>query len=180
MQMKRINNNIKPIARIIGKHLFIYFILICGFLFFTNKSANAEKTTHFEPLEIRNSKNEIVKFSVEIADTPDEHAKGLMFRENMPPYEGMLFIFDSNQVIDMWMKHTNIPLDILFIDESGVIKNIVMNTTPNSLATISSGASVIAALELNAKTTDKHHIQVDDIVLHPFFKNLKDLNVNEK
>lgn len=160
--------------------MYMYFKIIFIVVLLFSKTASAGQIKSFEPLEIRNSKNEIVKFNVEIADTPEEHAKGLMFRENMPPYEGMLFIFDSPQVLNMWMKNTYIPLDILFIDESGVIKTVAKNTTPNSLTTISSGTSVIAALELNATTADKNHINVDDIVMHHFFKNLKDLNENEK
>jgi len=139
-------------------------------------SADAEQVAHFESLYIKNSKNDKVSFSVEVADTPKEHLRGLMFRESMPAHEGMLFTFKKPRVVNIWMKDTYIPLDILYIDKNGVIKKIVKNATPGSLKTLSSDISVVAVLEINAMITDSHYIEVDDVVVHPFFNNLNITN----
>jgi len=50
-------------------------------------------------------------FSVEVMRTPDQQAKGLMFRRFLPDDRGMLFAFRRNEPIFMWMKNTYIPLD---------------------------------------------------------------------
>jgi len=108
-------------------------------------------------------------FTIELADEPEERRVGLMFRTEMAQDAGMLFDFGQPQPVSMWMKNTLIPLDMAFIDESGVIKRIAAETTPQSLAGISSGGKVVAVLEVNGGVFEMLGVQEGDRVIHPIF-----------
>ena len=92
-------------------------------------------------------------FRVEVARTPQEQAKGLMFRTEMGPDEGMLFPYPSPQVLSFWMKNTVLSLDLVFIDEQHRIINIAENAVPYSEESILSAAPGVAVLELNGGRT---------------------------
>lgn len=109
-------------------------------------------------------------FEVEIAETPAQRAQGLMFRRQMAADAGMLFLFGGSQVRGMWMKNTLIPLDMLFIDETGKIVRIEERTVPHSERAIVSGGPVSAVLELNAGTASRLMIEPGDRVRHPAFE----------
>jgi uncharacterized membrane protein (UPF0127 family) len=70
------------------------------------------------------------KFRVEVADEGPERARGLMLREQMGEDEGMLFVFERAQMQSFWMKNTRLALDMLFIDDNGVVVGIVENAEP--------------------------------------------------
>ncbi|HEU4651332.1 MAG TPA: DUF192 domain-containing protein [Croceibacterium sp.] len=93
------------------------------------------------------------RFRVEVARTPQEQAKGLMFRTEMAPDEGMLFPYDQPRMLSFWMRNTVIPLDLVFIDAQHRIINIAENATPYSEASILSEAPGVAVLELNGGRT---------------------------
>ena len=80
--------------------------------------------------------------------TPDQRAKGLMFRRYMPPDRGMLFDFGASEPVAMWMQNTYIPLDMLFIHTDGTIAFIGANVAPYSREPVSAGVPVVAVLEL--------------------------------
>jgi uncharacterized membrane protein (UPF0127 family) len=92
-------------------------------------------------------------FRVELARTPQEQAKGLMFRTEMGPDEGMLFPYATPQMLSFWMKNTVLSLDLVFIDEQHRVINIAENAVPYSEASIMSAAPGVAVLELNAGRT---------------------------
>ncbi|MDZ4307301.1 DUF192 domain-containing protein [Allopontixanthobacter sp.] len=90
------------------------------------------------------------RFRVEVAATPQDQAKGLMFRTEMGPDEGMIFPRDGYAQASFWMKNTPLPLDIIFIGTDGRISNIAANTVPYSLQSVTSDGIALAVLELNA------------------------------
>jgi uncharacterized membrane protein (UPF0127 family) len=74
-----------------------------------------------------------VRVEVELARTPAQREKGLMFRKKLNPYQGMLFLFDTEEVQSFWMKNTYIPLDMIFIDETMKVVGVVENAAPLTL-----------------------------------------------
>ena len=62
--------------------------------------------------------------NAEVADSPNEHAQGLMFRERLDPGQGMLFVFDTERTQAFYMRNTYVPLDIAFLDRAQVIVDI--------------------------------------------------------
>lgn len=88
-------------------------------------------------------------FSIEIADDPAEQARGLMFRPALPVDAGMLFVFDPPRQANFWMRNTMIPLDMIFIDNTGRVESVAERTDPYSMRTSSSQGDVRAVLEIN-------------------------------
>src|ERR1700754_4340639 len=107
-----------------------------------------------QPLEIT-SKSGVHVFAREMAVTPEEQAKGLMFRKQLPEGQGMLFDFHSEQPTSFWMKNTYVPLDMIFIRADGTIHRIARDTVPLSEALVPSNGPVRAVLEVIAGTTRK-------------------------
>lgn len=108
-------------------------------------------------------------FAVEIAKTPAERARGLMFRERLAPDAGMLFLYAADQPVAMWMKNTVIPLDMLFIARNGRIVKIAERTVPLSETLIGSSGAVAAVLEVNGGTAKRLGLRPGDRVRHAAF-----------
>ncbi len=103
---------------------------------------------------------------VEIADTENARANGLMNRKSMAENHGMLFVFDKDRLASFWMKNTLIPLSIAFISSDGTIRQIE-DMEPESLASVGSFRSVLYALEMNQGWFDERNIKPGDIVELP-------------
>jgi hypothetical protein len=69
-------------------------------------------------------------YRLELARTPEEQALGLMYRESLPERAGMIFLFDAADLHRFWMKNTMIPLDMIWMDESGKVIYVSANTPP--------------------------------------------------
>jgi uncharacterized protein len=110
------------------------------------------------------------RFNVEVMRDDAGRSRGLMFRRHMAADHGMLFDFEREEPVTMWMKNTYLPLDMVFIRPDGTISRIAADTEPLSTAIIPSGSPVSAVLELNAGTAAKLGIQAGDRIEHPLFK----------
>jgi uncharacterized protein len=131
-------------------------------------SASRLSAVDLQPLEIV-SKTGVHTFAVEMALTPEEQAKGLMFRRELPEGQGMLFDFQREQPATFWMKNTYVSLDMIFIRADGRILRIAENTVPLSETLVPSGGPVRAVLEVVAGTAAKLGIAAGDRVAHPIF-----------
>ncbi len=104
---------------------------------------------------------------IELATTTEQRAQGLMFRETLDDDAGMLFIYDREQPVTMWMKNTLVALDMLFIARDGTVVATARNAVPLSETVIPSGEPVKAVLELKAGTVARLGLAPGDQVLHP-------------
>jgi len=122
-----------------------------------------------QPLEIV-TRTGVHPFVVEMAESPEEREKGLMFRKELPEGRGMLFDFKQDVPVTMWMKNTLIPLDMIFIYANGRIARIAENTEPESTKIIAAGTRVRAVLEVIGGTAKKLGIRPGDRVAHSMFR----------
>ncbi len=111
------------------------------------------------------------EFSVEIVDTPETRARGLMYRQQMARRAGMLFIYETPRIASFWMKNTLIPLDMLFADKSGRITRVHHQAIPGDLTSIDGGANVYAVLEINGGLAKSYGIMTGSVMRHPAFAN---------
>ena len=109
------------------------------------------------------------RFNVEIADDEQERGRGLMFREAMGRYSGMLFVYGAPATVSFWMKNTLIPLDMVFLDQHGVVQHIHENAVPGSLESIPGGDEILAVLEINGGLSDKLGLVVGAELRHLAF-----------
>jgi hypothetical protein len=108
-------------------------------------------------------------FTLELALTPQQQQLGLMYRRELAPDAGMLFIFPQTQPTAFWMKNTLIPLDMLFIAADGRIADIHERAVPLSEANIPAKMPVKAVLEVNGGTVARLGIKPGDLVHHAAF-----------
>ena len=119
--------------------------------------------------------NKIIhEYNIELADTSDKIYHGLMGRTSLDENSGMLF--DINLVpkdvdIAFWMKDTLIPLDILFIDENGIVFYIHKNAQPYDTTPIYPPKRPRAVLEVNCGQIDKYGINMGDMLKADLFGN---------
>ena len=109
--------------------------------------------------------NKNITFNVEVAKTIEERRIGLMYRKKLSNNEGMLFIFPREKIIQLWMKNTYIPLDVIFISENKVIVDIKKNMEKLSETIVKSKVKSRYALEFNAGLINKLNIEIGDKVL---------------
>lgn len=108
-------------------------------------------------------------FNVDIADDAKERARGLMFVEEMPQSTGMLFVYEWPQRVSFWMKNTLIPLDLIFMDDSGTVQRIAHDAIPGDLTPIPGGDDILVVLEINGGLARRMGITEGAQMRHPVF-----------
>jgi uncharacterized membrane protein (UPF0127 family) len=111
---------------------------------------NTALFVHVVAMFLDGSGRELCRFKVELAVTPEEQSRGLMFRKNLASDGGMLFVNKGDELRSFWMKNTYIPLDILFINSSNEVKHIHYGAKPLDETSIHSQYPVQYVLEVNA------------------------------
>lgn len=101
------------------------------------------------PVRIEMPDGNAHEFAVEWAVSPDQRERGLMYREDLDADAGMIFDFGAVRTVLMWMKNTPLPLDMLFINDKGIVIRIEERAEPFSENIISSGGPVRYVLEIN-------------------------------
>jgi uncharacterized membrane protein (UPF0127 family) len=99
-----------------------------------------------------------VKVRVEVARTPEQRERGLMFRERLDADAGMVFLFDRDDDQAFWMKNTPLPLDMIFITKDLVVAGVVESTVPFSTQTRTCGQPSRFVLEVNAGFAARHGV----------------------
>jgi uncharacterized membrane protein (UPF0127 family) len=100
---------------------------------------------------------------IEIADSSEKRAKGLMNRQTLCPECAMLFIFEESSVRTFWMENTYIPLDIIFLDQGGKVISISENTEPlNQDKRYSSNFPAKYVLEVNSGFVKTNNLNLGD------------------
>ena len=151
-----------------------FFSFLTALLFLTACSEEIEQkpTT---PLIITTSNGEI-RFNVEVAQTPEELQKGLMYRTQMPLNNGMIFSIYPVRPTGMWMKNTKISLDMIFVAPDASISMIKENAVPMSEDLIISRDPVRAVIELNAGQVKRYGIKIGDKINHALLNNMTTLS----
>jgi len=126
----------------------IYRFLTIVILLLGLTSANAATVCEPDKLDIR-SDNSSVRFTTEVVDSPETRALGLMNRETLGMFEGMLFVYPNPQPMRFWMRNTLIPLDMIFIDALGIVQYVHENAIPLDETTIFGGNDIQYVFEIN-------------------------------
>lgn len=131
-----------------------FFVLLIALLIF------AVNVSAVPTMKIKINETE---FSAEIAQTKDARKKGLMNRKKLDDNSAMIFIFSEPQILSFWMKNTQIPLSIAFIDSAGIITQIE-KMKPYSLKHVNSKKKCCFALEVNMGFFKTNNIKPGDEV----------------
>jgi len=152
----------------------VFIILLLSSLALLHSNVQIKHNIEFEQsgiLKILPSEmHDTLTVKIELAESDSEMMQGLMYRKAMAPDEGMLFVYAQMQEMYFWMKNTYIPLDLIYIDEDGVIVDLQENTTPFSEKSIVSNVLSRYVLEVNAGFCEKNYVIVGDKVIWSRFE----------
>ena len=140
------------------KYIFLFFFLLISF---PQETWAQEGKRSLLPLTIRGK-----TIKVEVVRTEKEKERGLMFRERLGKDEGMLFVYEREEMLSFWMKNTPLPLSIAFIDKDGRIEDI-QDMEPFSLEAHTSTGPARYALEMNRGWFAREGIRVGDVIKIP-------------
>jgi uncharacterized membrane protein (UPF0127 family) len=117
-------------------------------------------------VDLRDADSEL-RFRVEVVDDAAERARGLMFRDSLPRFSGMLFVYEAPQPVAFWMRNTLIPLDMLFFDAEGRLVSIKHDAQPLDETPVPGGEAIRYVLEINGGLAAELGIELDAELRHP-------------
>jgi uncharacterized membrane protein (UPF0127 family) len=104
-------------------------------------------------------------FDIEIAESPEARTRGLMYRDELPDDQGMLFIYDESNKRSFWMKNMRFSIDILYFNSEKKLTQIYHNVPPCSVDPCEhypSSSYTQYILEIPAGTSEKIGAKVGD------------------
>jgi hypothetical protein len=110
------------------------------------------------PKVVITTANGDVSVNVEVVATEAKIERGLMFREHLPPDDGMLFLMGIDKEWSFWMHNTLIPLDMIFIKSDFTVAGVVENAEPKTDTLRKVGVPSLYVLEVNAGWAAAHHV----------------------
>jgi len=163
-------------SKVIGAVILIVMVWGGYFLYLKNSQIKAQISDQTLVLNSQTESKKLNLEMVEIADTGEERARGLMYRLEMCQKCGLLFIFQYSERLSFWMRNTYIPLDIIFLDENGKIIKIHPDTQiKNDKILYESGSPAMYALEVNAGYSKSNNLQEGDTInLTELLRNTKE------
>ncbi|MDA2922283.1 DUF192 domain-containing protein [Patescibacteria group bacterium AH-259-L07] len=143
--------------------IIIAILVVWGWLLYSQnvqKNVQSPALNKFSRVKINN-----VLINVELAQTLKEKTRGLSGRDTLYENQGMLFIYDTQDLYSFWMKDMKFPLDIIWIDKKYQIIDLHTNVLPESYPqTFQPKNPVQYVLEVNTGFCEKHNITVGDTV----------------
>lgn len=107
------------------------------------------------------------RFSVQVVDDAEARAQGLMHVKNMPRASGMLFVYPYPRQVGFWMKNTLIPLDMIFMDDTGTVTRVHHEAVPLDETPIMGGEGIRLVLEINGGLAKQMGITEGTQMRHP-------------
>ena len=139
--------------------------------FFSNESNRVQEIeitpqdidfTRDGELSIFKNDSLIQTIEVEFAKNDEERALGLMYRSSMDEHQGMWFIFPEEAPRSFYMRNTEIPLDIIYLDKDKKVVSIAKNARPYDETSLPSEKPAMYVLEINGGLSDKWGIEKGD------------------
>lgn len=146
----------------------LYRVVALVMVMFIGAASSVIAACQADAVTLKNDQTEI-RFTIELAQTPEERSRGLMFRDFMAQRAGMLFVFEHPQRVSFWMKNTLIPLDMIFTDRSGTVTHVHHGAIPGDETPIPGGDQVYATLEINAGLARRYGIAPGTVMQHQVF-----------
>jgi len=135
--------------------LLIIFCILLLLVIFSVRYITVEESPDRFAIVIFSPENSTqIVFTCEIAQSSEEKSQGLMFRQDLQDDCGMLFVYETQQNLSYWMKNTLIPLDIIFVDKTGIVINIESADVESNISGIdikryNSTSPVMFVVEIN-------------------------------
>lgn len=158
----------------IKRNAFLSLLIVGGFFLSCKEEEKAARQVTTTPIEfkkegevylVKTSGDTLQHLEVEIADDDYQRETGLMYRTDLKENHGMLFIFEQEQPRGFYMKNTNIPLDLIFLNADNKIVSIKKNARPQSMETIESESPAQYVLEINAGLSEEWNLQPGDSLI---------------